>query len=72
MIIKTPFKSEKQARKELQDLRLKMLNANEGKDIALDKRDWEVLRWVCNKYGKDEVKELFDVEFDELYEEAER
>lgn len=72
MIVKTPFKTESQARKELQDLMLKLSDAERGKDIELDKREWEVLRWACKKYGKEEVKGLFDIDFDEMFEEVER
>lgn len=69
MIVKTPFKNEKQARRELQDLSLKFSEAEKGKDLELTKRDWEVLRWICHRYGKEEIKNSFDIDFDELYEE---
>ena len=46
---KTPFKSRKQARKELQDLQLKIEESHKTGELPLSERDWEILKWVCNR-----------------------
>ena len=41
---KTPFKSRKQARKELQDLQLKIEESHKTGELPLSERDWEILK----------------------------
>lgn len=69
---KTPFKSRKQARKELQDIQLKIEESHKTGELPLTERDWEILRWVCNRFGSEDIKHCFDFDFNELYSEIEQ
>ena len=66
------FDSNDNARRELLALMDELLSADkDGNDIELTSRKWDILRYVCNRFGSGDTRHAFDDDFDSLFSEQE-